>query len=357
MASSPTNTTTGTQRIGYIDALRGFTMFLVVLGHVVMLCWQLGFETPSFHHYFTQVRMPMFFFISGFVMYKAGVEWNWQHIVQFFKKKIPVQLISPFIFFLLFLHVAGTSLYDGIMDKTKAGYWFTLVLLEYYVFYAAVRFVVRSRWTSWILLAMGLFMYSVCWPTMTVHNQTADNALALISAHQWRFFLFFVLGTFTKQHFGKVEQLLDSKWLLPVCIVIFFGINFSGDVLPITAVPVKGLLALTGLVIMFSFFRNNQAWFSCHTRLGRTMQYVGRHTLDIYLIHFFLLPRYLSEFTVFKDYPMPVIEFALSSLIAIIIIAICLLISNIIRLSPWLAHFLFGAKTDVKSYIKQLNNN
>ena len=74
------------------------------------------------------------------------------------------------------------------------------------------------------------------------------------------------------------------------------------------------------------------------------MQYVGRRTLDSYLIHCFLLPRYLSEFTLFKDYPRPIIEFAVSSLIAIIIIAMCLLISNIIRLSPTLAHFLFGAK-------------
>lgn len=333
-----------TQRIGYIDAMRGFTMFLVVLGHVVALCWKIGPDTPSFHHYFTQVRMPMFFFISGFVLYKAGVVWNWQQIVAFFKKKIPVQLISPFIFFFLFLHFTGTSLYDGIMDKTKAGYWFTFVLLEYYVFYAAVRFVVRNRWAPWILAALGVLMYIFCWPTMTVHNQTADNVLALICAHQWRFFLFFVLGTFTRQHFGKVQQWLDSKWLLPVCIVIYFGVNVFGDMLPLKTVPFKAVLALTGLVILFSFFRKKQALFSRETRLGRTMQYVGRRTLDIYLIHFFLLPRALSEFTLFKDYPMPVLEFAASSLIAIIIIALCLLISNIIRLSPTLARFLFGAK-------------
>lgn len=345
MATSKENRTTGTQRIGYIDAMRGFTMFLVVLGHVVALCWQLGPDTPSFHHYFTQMRMPMFFFISGFVLYKAGVVWDWQQIVRFFKKKIPVQLISPFIFLVIFLHVTGTPLFNGFIDKTKAGYWFTFVLLEYYVFYATVRFVFRNRWASWILLALGIFMYSVCWPTMTVHNQTADNALALISAHQWRFFLFFVLGTFTKQYFGQVERLLDSKWLLPLCIAIFFGMNAFADVLPVKAIPMKGLLALTGLVIMFSFFRNRQALFSQQTRLGRTMQYVGRRTLDIYLIHFFLLPRYLSEYTLFKDHPMPVIEFFVSSLIAIMIIAVCLLISNIIRLSPFLARFLFGAKT------------
>ena len=350
MAASQVNTSGPSRRIGYIDALRGFTMFLVVVGHVAALCWQLGPSTPSFHHYLSQLRMPLFFFISGFVLYKAEVVWNWRQIVRFFKKKIPVQLISPFIFFVLFLHVSHIPMFNGFIDKTKMGYWFTFVLLEYYVFYAAVRFTVRDqRWSAAVLLAMGLFMYAVCWPTMTVHNQRADNVLALISAHQWRFFLFFTLGTLAKRHFGKVEHLLDSKWLLPLCIVLFFLVNALSDILPVKSVPIKGLLALTGVVITFAFFRRKQAWFSRQTRLGRTMQYVGRHTLDIYLIHFFLLPRYLSEFTLLRDHPMPVIEFFVSSVIAVMIIAVCLLISNIIRLSPFLARFLFGAKTPIQT--------
>ena len=339
--------TNGTQRIGYIDALRGFTMFLVVLGHVVALCWQIPGSSPTFHHIFTQVRMPMFFFISGFVLYKAGVVWDSRQVVSFFKKKIPVQLISPLIIFIIYLYTFDVPLFDGFINKQKFGYWFTFVLLEYYVFYAAVRFLVRNnRWANWILAAMGIAMYCLCWPKMTVHHQTADNALALISAHQWRFFLFFVLGTFVKQHFDKVQQWLDGKWLLPMCIVLFVLVNVFSDVLPVKTVPMKGMLALTGLVILFSFFRNKQALFSRETRLGRTMQYVGRRTLDIYLIHFFLLPRHLSAFTLFIDHPMPVIEFFVSSAIAIMVIAVCLLISNVIRLSPWLAHWMFGAKKE-----------
>ncbi len=337
------------QRIGYIDALRGFTMFLVVLAHIAALCWQLPSGTPSFHHYFNQVRMPMFFFISGFVLYRDGVVWNGKQIVSFFKKKIPVQLLSPIVIFLIYLYISNISVFDGFIDKQKMGYWFTFVLLEYYVFYAGVRFFVRSRWASWILVAMGIAMYYVCWPTMTVHHQTTDNALALISAHQWRFFLFFVLGTLVKQHFDTVQRWLDGKWLLPVCIVFYFMVNAFSDVLPVKTVTMKGLLSLTGLVILFTFFRNKQALFSRETRLGRTMQYVGRRTLDIYLIHFFLLPRHLSDFTLFIDHPMPVIEFFVSSVIAVIVIAGCLLISNIIRLSPWLAHWFFGAKQETHS--------
>ena len=79
--------------------------------------------------------------------------------------------------------------------------------------------------------------------------------------------------------------------------------------------------------------------------LGRSLQYIGRRTLDIYLIHYFLLPYQLSELvTVFHDHPMPVLEFTVTLLISIIVIAISLLIGNILRLSPFVAHYFFGTK-------------
>ena len=334
----------GSQRIGYIDALRGFTMFLVVLMHVATVCWGIVGKGISIHDYLHQVRMPLFFFISGFVLYKEGVEWNTQHIVRFFKKKIPVQLLGPFIFFAVFLHLNGISLAEGLMDKYKSGYWFTLVLLEFFVIYAAVRFCVRNRWYKVILLVIGCVLYYCCWPDMTTRHHTLDNLCLLLSVNQWRFFIFFVIGTLVRAHYATIERWLASKWLLAVCITFYLLVNALSDVLPVKEIPLRGLLSFTGLVIVFAFFHNKQDVFSQTTRIGRTMQYVGRRTLDIYLIHFFLIPKNLSFITVFTDHPMPIIEATVSSLIALLIMTASLLISNIIRLSPWLARWLFGAK-------------
>jgi len=335
---------TPTQRIGYIDALRGFTMFLVVLEHVAFMCWGIVGKGISVHDYLVQVRMPMFFFISGFVLYKADVVWNAQHIVAFFKKKIPVQLISPFIFFAVFLYLHHVALWDGMMEKQKMGYWFTLVLLEFFVIYAAMRFIVRQGWYKVILVAMGLVLYYYCWSNMTTGVQRIDNLFLLLSVPQWRFFIFFVLGTLVKEHFDTVQQWLDNKWTLAVCITFYMLVNALGDMVMAHSIPMKFLLSLSGLTIVFAFFRSRQALFSRETRLGRTMQYVGRRTLDIYLIHYFLVPTGLGFITIFSDHPMPVIELAVSSILAITIIAACLLVSEIIRLSPWLARWLFGAK-------------
>lgn len=336
----------GTKRIEYIDALRGFTMFLVVAHHISNLCFNvLGEGQRSITLYLLQIRMPLFFFISGFVLYKVGVVWDVKQVVRFFKKKIPVQLISPFLFFFTFVYIEGKDLVECIFSDAKAGYWFTFVLFEFFVFYATIRFFVRNKWGDVLLALLGIGLYATRWSGFRELIPLPEQVLSFLSFGQWYLFLFFALGTLVRKHFAAVEALLDTKWFLTVCILFYFLANaFRLGNWAIPQLLCGALLSLTGVMIVFAFFRKKKAVFSSERRLGRIMQYTGRRTLDIYLLHFFLIPINLNIVTVFKDHPMPVLEFAASSIIAIFIIAMCLLISNIIRLSPFLAHWLFGVK-------------
>lgn len=330
-----------TKRIEYIDAMRGFTMFLVVFMHTAQ--WCLNSEAPI-HGYLSLIRMPMFFLISGFVLYKAGVTWDAMHIVQFFKKKIPVQLIGPFLFFIVYLFSQNINILDGIFDGPKYGYWFTFVLFEYFVFYAMVRFFIRSSWASVVLVALGIMLYPCSWPPYSEYLHIPESVVGFFSFRHLHYFIFFVLGTLLKQHFDKFQQWLDGKYLLTCCIFVFFlGCAFIYP-LPLPELFIRFPITLSGLVVVFSFFRKKQAFFSHETATGRLFQYVGRRTLDIYLIHYFLLPTNLSYITIFKDHPMQTIELLVSFVIAAAIIALCLLIGNILRLSPFIAHWFFGVK-------------
>lgn len=76
---------------------------------------------------------------------------------------------------------------------------------------------------------------------------------------------------------------------------------------------------------------------------------IGRYTLDIYFIHYFFLPRNLSMIGEwFKLNPNPLIEYVLAMLMAVILIAASLLVGQVIRLSPALAHWLL-AETNKES--------
>lgn len=345
--------TASTPRIEYIDALRGFTMILVVLNHVAKFCLGVEGGIPSFHQYLEQVRMPMFFFISGFVLYKASTVWNLPHIGAFLKKKFPVQILSTAVFFLIYIYCSGMDLWDTLTYRSKGGYWFTYMLFIYYLFYCTIRFLARKHEDA-IVVAVALIFYAAGGSKGFYSIPISDDIKGILSVEYWGLFAFFLIGTLVKKHFATVQKALDGKALLIVSILVYFLLNIFNDYLPKDGISIRTVQftrTLAGMVLLFSFFRTKQATFSQATALGRSLQYIGRRTLDIYLLHYFLLPRQLHEqawVSVFRDHPMPVLEFTFTLLIGLIVIAFCLLIGNIIRLSPTLAHWLFGTKLEKK---------
>lgn len=341
-----------TKRIEYIDALRGFTMILVVIYHLSILGWELPSSVPQIHVFLQQVRMPLFFFISGFVLYKAGVIWNLQHIWSFLHKKFFVQIIPTIVFLVLFCKFANRDLIDTFLDRYKAGYWFTYTLFEYFLFYSILRFCFRNHFEDIAIIAAVFFFYLINWSPIYNNIPMSEECKDFLGVCQWRYFCFFLIGTLVKKHFDAVQRWLDGKYLLTFSILFYFLVNFYDDMIPdneVVRTPIGFLRTLTGMTILFAFFRTNQACFTKEHVMGRALQYTGRRTLDIYLLHHFLIPRGLgAAFPIFTEHPMPVIEFVCTFCIAVVIVALCLLVSNIIRLSPILAHYLFGVKMPSK---------
>ena len=77
----------GGKRIEYIDSLRGFTMILVVAYHVGGFCLGLEPSVPSINLFLREFRMPLFFFISGFVLYKDETVWDSKYVAKFLLRK------------------------------------------------------------------------------------------------------------------------------------------------------------------------------------------------------------------------------------------------------------------------------
>ena len=130
-------------RLGWLDALRGFTMILVVTNHVALKSFGMQIRWSAALQFFLLFRMPLFFFISGFLAYKASRLWDARTLRELSLKKMRVQLIPTIVFFLLYLAMIPSapfldSLQEALASGMKAGYWFTLVLLymllTYYLF-------------------------------------------------------------------------------------------------------------------------------------------------------------------------------------------------------------------------------
>ncbi len=74
-------------RIEYIDAMRGFTMILVVFSHVCKLTFATDSETNNI---FILFRMPLFFFISGLMSYSIYTK-------QLMKKRIRNRILCQLL--------------------------------------------------------------------------------------------------------------------------------------------------------------------------------------------------------------------------------------------------------------------
>ncbi len=338
------------KRIEYLDALRGFTMILVVVAHVILYSYH-GLQSFSWGNFFTLFRMPLFFFISGFIMYKASVEWNGKTTIEFIKKKFRVQILPTIVFLLVFIYVYHLDCNNVVADKYKAGYWFTPTLFAYFFIYSSFS-MLCSRLTC---LGGGrsdfiLLVLSVGFVFLDTKYMSQYHVVNVLSMQQWKFFIFFVIGVLARRFFDKFTKLLCHSWFMTLTIVAFFGsvLLWYEEDSDIWGMKLKFLAwGLLGIIIVFSFFMKKESSFSSKTLGGRTLQYIGKRTLDIYLLHYFFLPRNLQIIgNYFEGNTNPTIELFVSIVISLLVIGLCLLVSHVIRLSPTLAYWFFGQKKE-----------
>jgi len=96
------------------------------------------------------------------------------------------------------------------------------------------------------------------------------------------------------------------------------------------------------LIVVMTFRRYGEQFSQSHLA-GRVLQYIGQRTLDIYLLHFILMPK-LPEAGKWLDAHQPnfLLDFLCALTVAVPVIAACCLVSHVLRVSPLLKKYLFG---------------
>ncbi|MEE1272102.1 MAG: hypothetical protein UHM19_04845 [Bacteroidales bacterium] len=104
------------------------------------------------------------------------------------------------------------------------------------------------------------------------------------------------------------------------------------------------LIGFAGLLIVYNTFRVYKDSFSSDKKIGRMLQYIGKRTLEIYLLHYFFLPTLPALGNMLSKSNNFVLELVVGLFISLLVIAVCLVVSNILRTNPILAKYLFGVK-------------
>ena len=160
------------QRLEWLDALRGFTMILVVAYHICLMGFKENARFSPSMTFLVLFRMPLFFFISGFLAYKADFNWTRGRLGMMIWKKFKIQVIPTVVFMIAAAVVLKPKFWPGIEDMlsspTKGGYWFTWTLLIMFIIYYLFDYITtRLHWHTWVpvfllwLVAVGV--YATCY--------------------------------------------------------------------------------------------------------------------------------------------------------------------------------------------------
>ena len=331
------------QRIEYIDAMRGFTMILVVYSHVCNYC--LGDKWMGWNDVFFLFRLPCFFFISGW-LFEPVRESIWSVV----KKKFMVQIVPTVIFLLL---LAPPPIFFSRLGATKGGYWFTFALFVFFLLYLfSERYLKRWGGAYALVVSIAAFCYDINYNRYFKDMGLMTQALGFLSFITWRYYLFFYIGTWVKRHFDDFIR-WTSKPVVIMAVVIGFALfawhpRSENAMAAYLIFAVGGLLGLTMVFTLFRYIYTSSLLSPFASNLS-PLKYIGKRTLDIYLLHYFLLPRFLSQYSgTLHAFDDQWLEFLVAMTLSLMIVMGCILVSYVIRLSPFLGHYLFGVKYERK---------
>jgi len=354
------------KRMEWLDAMRGLTMILVVAYHVAQISFGVNEKASTSLPFLVLFRMPLFFFVSGFLAYKANFMWTWPNALRLTWKKVKIQVLPTLVFLCVFIILKRQDFWPAMeyamKSPTKSGYWFTWVLLQMFIIYYLACMVQRyidAKWNGgreknghavvWLLFLISLFLYETLY---LPHNfdYFKEPIMRYTSLTKTLNFLpFFLFGNLVHRYWDHVQQIFDSKWFFPLLMMVAFiscADFFRWHTCRMEWVNLPRTIAMYSLLtIVVIFFRYYQNWFTQDKAVGRSLQYIGVRTLDIYLLHYILLPK-LPQVGQWLNQNRPnfVVEIVVSFTVALIVIAFCLLVSQVLRISPLFRQYLFGRK-------------
>lgn len=328
-----------TERIKYIDALRGFTMLVVVL-HVRFFSLNLLIETSPFAIVFFTFMLPMFFFISGYVAYKGELCVNKGAYSKRLLNKATVLLIPTLVFWVVFIY------FQIRPWNFPGGFWFTEVLFEMFLIYFTVALLfskMNSSFEDISLVGIAILLFI---SKRFISNNSISEFITL--RELCSYFIFFVLGLMAKKHNDRFIRIVSNKYYLALGILIpLISLAITSGPLNISlGAGLSGVLSVCNGILLvsviFALFRSSSDYWNRNGLVQRSFEFIGRRTLDLYMLHYFLLPSLPEIGKYFADGHNYTLELLVTGILTLLITGCALAISTFLRTSPILAKYLFG---------------
>ena len=296
----------------YIDKLKALAMLLVVWGHTMYFCMyhgQADIGDPVLSIICT-FHVPLFFFLSGVVI-AAPPDFR-KFIAKARRFLVPMLVVG----------VVNAVLIDRVddffLDSGHNGYWYLLTLTQFYLLLVPFRYC-----KSLFSVPLALLVWFVAYFSVRIQNPVLS---ALNIGGVFAYWPYFIIGYFCRKY-SVLDLVTGRPWLIAVFILAYVTLLIALfpyiNQLPLVIEYILALLAIAGLVALFSHFGNS------HTFFDRQQLLIGNSTLDIYVYHYFIIRLINLEFL--KTQSLPV-EMAVTATLAVIIVYCSLFAGRFVKL-------------------------
>lgn len=319
-------------RIIYIDQLKGISMFLVVLGHVIW--FSLDMPESILLKFIASFHVPTFMFLAGYMAYKP-IKIN---RIFYLGKKIRT-LMFPFIFIgsLYTLYQQESLINDLFLGKMKNGYWFIFALFEIFILFAPFSYISQK-----INKSNKLFIDIIIFGTASIIIQSIFIFHILpdfISNFcMWNIvtknFQLFLLG-YLFHKYCKLDKLLQTNYFFTlslIMLILFFILRDRYYILSNLLCAIFGTFSVVYLCRRYTKI----------LPLGKVWAYIGKLSLDIYVLHYFFLINIAQLQFLFINNQNISLLILISTLSTALIIFLSVLVSKIISSSSVLGYLILG---------------
>ncbi|MFT3703318.1 MAG: acyltransferase family protein [Agriterribacter sp.] len=326
-------------RLSYIDQLKGIAIFLVVFGHSIQNNTVESDKQPLFVWLYS-FHMPLFMFISGYIAGKSTHINSLSDYGIFLKKRV-ISLLIPYFVWPLLVHNFFFKKNDTL-DFATQGWklitqwnslwylWFLFFLLICYsLFYIASRKLNKKN----IILIDVIIASSIAALLYVIK----PLGLFISSSSFLLYFLFLFSGVFAYKY-SIISNVLLNQWIFSISLLLFivlsgrYDYNDNGNLNKL----LKIIIAFSAISSLYYIVRKIK-W---NPTVDKYVQLLGRNTIVIYTTHF-AINWFFKGVPLFSNLGL-VSLILVNFVLALIVIIACLLIFEIVQLSPLLNFLLYG---------------
>lgn len=277
-----------------LDAVKGFAILIVMLGHCIVLN---GLADPYFYDMIVAVQMPLFMMVSGFIVGKKPLQLNIKPDIKGILRQLGRRSISylvPFFVWLWLTHLtnpfAELKLQLFALDR---GLWFLMILWVVTVVTMVASYVAdfaawKCKGNAVVRFLVFGFIVAVCYLIFVLqarsHNAFLSPSLTV------KYLPFYMVGylwaLYVMPRLVKADKkytvVRHTLWILAA--VVFVGLVVGFDMIVAQDTLTLLVQMLASLIGSYVCFYGIYCFAKGKVKTG--LAFLGQFTLEIYVLHF-----------------------------------------------------------------------